>query len=48
MDLSFKNQTAVLYDKVNYKSNLSKLSADKILVTLYRDGKKKTTDVIFD
>ena len=32
MDLSFKNQTAVLYDKVNYKSNLSKLSADKILV----------------
>ena len=32
MDLSFKNQTAVLYDKVNYKSSLSMLSADKILV----------------
>ena len=40
MDLSFKNQTAVLYDKVNYKSSLSKLSADKILVNFLNKNTK--------
>ena len=28
MDLSFEKQTAILYNKVNYKSSLSDLSAD--------------------
>jgi len=32
LDLSFKNQTANLYDNVKYKSNLSNLSADKIFL----------------
>ena len=32
LDLSFNNQTALLYDNVKYKNNLSKLNADKILV----------------
>ena len=40
MDLSFRNQTAVLYDKVNYKSSLSKLSADKILVNFLNKNTK--------
>ena len=30
LDLSFKNQTANLYDNVKYKNNFSNLSADKI------------------
>ena len=40
MDLSFKNQTAVLYDKVNYKSSLSKLSADKIFINFLNKNTK--------
>ena len=32
LDLSFKDQTAVLYDKVNYKSNLTNMSADRIFI----------------
>ena len=31
MDLSFKDQTATLYDKVKYKSNLSNLMQIKYL-----------------
>ena len=30
LDLSFKDQTAVLYDNVNYRSNLTNLNADRI------------------
>ena len=40
MELSFKNQTAILYDKVNYKSSLSKLSADKIFVNFLNKNTK--------
>ena len=32
LDLSFKDQTAVLYDNVNYKSNLTNMRADRIFV----------------
>ena len=32
MDLSFKNQTASLYDNVSYNSKLSNLIADRIFV----------------
>tara|TARA_B100000963_G_scaffold356681_2_gene377274 strand:+ start:2759 stop:3358 length:600 start_codon:yes stop_codon:yes gene_type:complete len=32
LDLSFKDQTAVLYDNVNYKSNLTNVSADRIFI----------------
>ena len=41
MDLSFKDQTATLYDKVNYNSSLTKLSADKIFI----DFVNKTTKI---
>ncbi len=41
MDLSFKDQTATLYDKVSYKSSLTKLSADKIFI----DFVNKTTKI---
>ena len=32
MNLSFKDQTAVLYDRVNYKSKLTNMRADRIFV----------------
>tara|TARA_A100000164_G_C21796901_1_gene718657 strand:+ start:356 stop:955 length:600 start_codon:yes stop_codon:yes gene_type:complete len=32
MNLSFKDQTAVLYDRVNYKSKLTNLRADRIFL----------------
>jgi len=32
LDLSFKDQTAVLYDNVNYKNNLTNVSADRIFI----------------
>ena len=32
MDLSFENQTAILYNKVNYRSSISDLSADKFFL----------------
>ena len=32
LDLTFKDQTAVLYDNVNYKNNLTNMSADRIFI----------------
>ena len=40
LDLSFNNQTATLYDNVKYKSNLSKLNADKILIDFLNKNTK--------
>ena len=40
LDLSFKNQTATLYDKVKYKSNLSNLNADKIFIDFLNKNTK--------
>ena len=40
LDLSFKDQTAVLYDNVNYKSNFSHLIADKILIDFFNKNTK--------
>ena len=40
LDLSFKNQTATLYDNVKYKSNLSNLSADKIYINFISKNTK--------
>ena len=40
LDLSFNNQTALLYDNVKYKNNLSKLNADKILVDFLNKNTK--------
>ena len=40
LDLSFNNQTALLYDNVRYKNNLSKLNADKILVDFLNKNTK--------
>ena len=40
LDLSFKNQTATLYDNVKYKSNLSNLSADKIFINFVSKNTK--------
>ena len=40
LDLSFKDQTATLYDKVNYKSNLSNLNADKIFIDFLNKNTK--------
>ena len=40
IDLSFKDQTATLYDNVNYKSNLSNLSADKIFIDFLNKNTK--------
>ena len=40
LDLSFKNQIATLYDNVQYKSNLSKLNADKILINFLNKNTK--------
>ena len=45
LDLSFKKQTATLYDSVNYNSNVSKLKADKIFVDfLNRNTKIQMND----
>ena len=40
LDLSFKDQTAVLCDNVNYKSNFSHLIADKILIDFFNKNTK--------
>ncbi len=40
LDLSFNNQIATLYDNVKYKSNLSKLNADKILINFLNKNTK--------
>ena len=40
LDLSFKDQTAVLYDNVNYKNNFSHLIADKILIDFFNKNTK--------
>ena len=40
LDLSFKNQTAKVYDNVKYKSNLSNLSADKIFINFVSKNTK--------
>ena len=40
LDLSFNNQIATLYDNVQYKSNLSKLNADKILINFLNKNTK--------
>ena len=40
LDLSFKNQTANLYDNVKYKNNFSNLSADKIFLDLVSKNAK--------
>ena len=44
MDLSFKDQTATLYDKVNYNSSLTKLSADKIFIDFVNKNTKIQMD----
>ena len=40
LDLSFKDQTAILYDNVNYKSNFSHLIADKIHIDFFNKNTK--------
>jgi len=40
LDLSFKDQTANLYDSVKYKSNLSELNADKISIDFLNGNTK--------
>ena len=40
LNLSFKEQTAILYDNVNYKSNFSHLIADKILIDFFNKNTK--------
>ncbi len=44
LDLSFKNQTATLYDNVKYKSNLSNLIADKIFINFESKNTKIQMD----
>ena len=44
LDLSFKDQTAVLYDNVNYRSNLTNLNADRI----FMDFISKNTKIEMD
>ena len=44
LDLSFKDQTAVLYDNVNYISNLTKLNADKIFIDFISKNTKIEMD----
>ena len=45
LDLSFKDQTAALYNNVNYNSNISKLRADKIFIDfLNRNTKIQMND----
>tara|TARA_Y100000816_G_scaffold230223_1_gene175399 strand:+ start:1838 stop:2440 length:603 start_codon:yes stop_codon:yes gene_type:complete len=40
LDLFFNNQSASLYDNVEYKSNLSELNADKILIDFLNKNTK--------
>ena len=40
LDLSFNDQAATLYDNVEYKSNLSKLKADKIIIDFLNKNTK--------
>ena len=40
LDLSFKDQTAILYDSVKYESNLSKLNADRIFIDFLNKNTK--------
>ena len=40
LDLSFNDQTAILYDSVKYKSNLSKLNADRIFIDFLNKNTK--------
>ena len=40
LDLSFNEQAATLYDNVEYKSNLSKLKADKIIIDFLNKNTK--------
>ena len=44
LDLSFKDQTAVLYDNVNYISNLTKLNADRIFIDFISKNTKIEMD----
>ena len=44
LDLSFKDQTAVLYDNVNYISNLTKLNADRIIIDFISKNTKIEMD----
>ncbi len=44
LDLSFKNQTATLYDNVKYESSLSNLSADKIFINFVSKNTKIQMD----
>ena len=44
LDLSFKDQTATLYDNVNYNSNISKLRADKIFIDFLNRNTKIQMD----
>ncbi len=44
LDLSFNNQTGTLYKNVRYKSNLSKLSADKIFIDFLNKNTKIQMD----
>ena len=40
LDLSLNDQTAILYDSVKYKSNLSKLNADRIFIDFLNKNTK--------
>ena len=40
LNLSFKDQTAILYDSVKYESNLSKLKADRIFIDFLNKNTK--------
>jgi len=44
LDLSFINQTAVLYDNVNYESNLTNVSADRIFIDFISKNTKIEMD----
>ena len=44
LDLSFKNQTATLYDNVKYESSLSNLIADKIFINFVSKNTKIQMD----
>ena len=40
LDLSFKDQTAILYNSVKYEGNLSKLNADRIFIDFLNKNTK--------
>ena len=42
--MSFKDQTATLYDNVNYNNNISKLRADKIFIDFLNRNTKIQMD----